>query len=161
MKLPTVKLWVELLITPLLSRLEQFQIQCFLHKQCMKMHTTLLQFSSLTTIKTGIGDYERARSARSFFFNLGEKSEYERRAAGRPVVVTLLIGLYLSNHETVWLDVFVLDSPIPPTKYVTYADMSTWTLLHEARADWGGVENNPLGITQYRLDRSCQNLVRT
>ena len=39
--------------------------------------------------------YERARSARSSFFNLREKSEYER-----PAVVTLLRGLYLSNHET-------------------------------------------------------------
>ena len=43
--------------------------------------------------------YERARSARSSFFNLGEKSEYER-PAGQPAVVTLLRGLYLSNHET-------------------------------------------------------------
>ena len=36
-------------------------------------------------------NYERARSARVFFFNLGEKSEYER---------TLLRSLYLSDHET-------------------------------------------------------------
>ena len=43
--------------------------------------------------------YERARSARSSFFNFGEKSEYER-PAGRPAVVTVLRRLYLSNHET-------------------------------------------------------------
>ena len=43
--------------------------------------------------------YERARSARSFFFSLEEKYEYER-PAGRPAVVTVLRGLYLSNHET-------------------------------------------------------------
>ena len=41
-------------------------------------------------------DYERARSARSFFFNLGRKSEM----SGQPAVVTLLRGLCLSNHET-------------------------------------------------------------
>ena len=41
-------------------------------------------------------DYERARSARAFFFNLGKKYEYERPAG----VVTLLRNLHLSNHET-------------------------------------------------------------
>ena len=70
--------------------------------------------------------YERERSARASFFNLWEKYGYEW-PAGRPW--SHFWEAYISaTTRPIDKPSSVLDSPIPPTKYGTDADLSTWAL---------------------------------
>ena len=91
-------------------------------------HFFLVISAKLLIKRSPIYHYERARSARSFLFNLGEKYEYER-SAGRGHAFERLISQQprdrLTSHLLCWIASFLLPSmcPIPTCPRDHY---STW-----------------------------------